>query len=131
MDSTGFGKNTILRAVAVYLFLWMPALLVALLIAVASALVFRAAPMWSAISFLLVLPAVLIGLKSFRVSAITMTILVFWDIVTTTWPHFNLGGLFDSLIDIMLLVSAGLAILVAAASPFDSIVDFARHLFNR
>jgi hypothetical protein len=131
MDQTRSGPYTILRAIAVCLLLWTPALLITLLITVASLPVFLHAPSLSAISFLLALPAVLMGLKSFRISAITMTILFLWDLVTVTWPHLSLSGIFDSVTDGLLLISAVPTILVAAASPFPSIIAFLRHLLNR
>ena len=89
------------------------------------------APMWSALSFLLALPAVLMGLKSFRTSAISMVALLFWDIVATTWPHVDLRGFLDSLIDVLMLTSTGMVVLVAAFSPFVSVLAFVRQTRSR
>lgn len=87
--------------------------------------------MWSALSFLLALPAFLIGIKSFKVSSFSLVWLLLWDIVTTTWPHLNVVDLFSSLTDVLLLVSTMLATLVAFLSPFSSGIDFFRHLLRR
>lgn len=121
----------VVRAIAVYTVLWIPAVLVAALVSLIALLTIRAAPMWSALSFLLALPAVLVGLKSFRASAISMVALLTWDIVATTWPHVSLSGFFDSIIDVLLLAATGAAILVVFASPFNSILSFVRHLRGR
>jgi hypothetical protein len=86
--------------------------------------------MWSAMSFLLALPAVLLGLKSFRASAISMVALLLWDIVATTWPHIDLRGLLQSLIDVLLLTSTVMAGLVAAFSPFVSVLGFVRQTWS-
>jgi hypothetical protein len=131
MHRLEFSPYITLRAIATYILLWIPALLIALLITVGSVPVFVRVPIRGAISFLLALPAVLIGIKSFRISAITMTIAFLWDLVRVTWPHITLSGIFDSVTDGLLLVCAVLTILVAAASPFDSIIAFTRHLLNR
>jgi hypothetical protein len=87
--------------------------------------------MWSALSFLLALPAVLVGLKSFRASAITMVALLLWDVVATTWPHINVSGLLQSLIDVLLLTSTGMVVLVAVSSPFVSVLGFVRQTWPR
>jgi hypothetical protein len=84
--------------------------------------------MWSAWSFLLAAPAILVGLKSFRISGISMVALLAWDIATTTWPHIDLGGFLDSQIDALLLTSTVLAVLVAVLSPFSSIFGFLHHI---
>jgi len=122
------GRSTILRASAIYVVLWIPALLIAALISLAGLLTFRSAPMWSALSFLLALPGVLISLRSFRASGITMVALLLWDIVATTWPHINLSGLFYSLTDALLTASTALVVLVAFLSPFASLLIFLRDL---
>jgi hypothetical protein len=111
--------------------MWIPAVLVAALVTLAGVLTFLSAPMWSALSFLLALPAVLMGLKSFRTSAISMVALLLWDIVATTWPHIDLRGFLQSLIDVLLLTSTGLAVLVAAFSPFVSVLGFVRQTWPR
>ena len=121
-------RPTFLRAIATYIVLWMPALLIAALISLVGLVTFRSAPMWSALSFLLALPAVLVGLRSFRVSALAMVALLMWDIVAATWPHINLSGLLHSLIDLQLLASTALVVLVAFLSPFPSLLSFFRDL---
>ena len=123
-------RSTIVRAVAIYVGLWIPAVLVAALVTLAGLMTVLKAPMWSAMSFLLALPAVLLGLKSFRASAISMVALLLWDIVATTWPHFDLRGLLQSLIDVLLLTSTVMAGLVAAFSPFVSVLGFVRQTWS-
>jgi hypothetical protein len=124
-------RVTVIRAIAIYVVLWVPAVLAATLVSLAGLLTIRSAPMWSALSFVLALPAALIGLKSFRGSAISMVVLLIWDIVTTTWPHVDLSGFFNSLIDVLLLASTGAVVLVVFASPFASLLDFVRHIRGR
>ena len=131
MDQTSFGRRGIRRACVIYVALWLPAFLIAALVSVAGLIAFPSAPMLSAISFLLALPATLMALKSFRASSACMTLLLGWDLVATAWPHIDFSGFFDSPVDILLLVSTSLAILVAAASPFGSLLGFARELRTR
>jgi hypothetical protein len=119
------------RAIAVYLLLWLPSLLLVAFVTIAGCLTIVSDPMWSALSFLLALPAVLAGIWSFKASAIALTILMLWDVVTTTWPHISFTGIFGSPIDAMLLTSTVLACLVAAASPFASFLDALRFLRHR
>ena|ERR1017187_252194 len=121
-------RSALLRAIVTYVVLRMPALLIAALISLVGLVTFRSAPMWSALSFLLALPAVLVGLRSFRVSAMAIVALLIWDIVATTWPHINLSGLLHSLIDVQLLASTALVVLVAFLSPFASLLSFFRDL---
>lgn len=125
---TAAGRSATLRASLVYVLLWIPALLISALISLGGLLAFASAPMWSALSFLLALPAVLVGIRSFRVSSFAFVWLLLWDVFTTTWPHVNVLDLFSSLTDVLLLVSTVLTALVAFLSPFASIVDFVRHL---
>ena len=87
--------------------------------------------MWGALSFLLALPAVLMGLKSFRASAISMVALLLWDILATTWPHIDLRGFLQSLIDVLLLTSTGMVVVVATFSPFVSVLGFVRQILSR
>jgi hypothetical protein len=123
-------RSTVVRAFAIYIGLWIPAVLVAALVTLAGLMTFLSAPMWSALSFL-ALPAVLMGLKSFRNSAISMVALLLWDIVATTWPHVDLRGFLQSLIDVLLLTSTGMVVLVAAFSPFVSVLGFVRETSSR
>jgi len=124
-------RSAVARAIAIYVGLWIPAVLVAALVTLAGLIAVFSAPMWSAVSFLLALPCVLVGLKSFRTSAISMAALLLWDIVATTWPHFNLGGFLQSLIDVLLLVATAIVVLVALASPFVSILGFVCQKWSR
>jgi hypothetical protein len=124
-------RYTVIRAVAIYIGLWIPAVLVAALVTLAGLMTVFKAPMWGALSFLLALPAVLMGLKSFRASAISMVALLLWDILATTWPHIDLRGFLQSLIDVLLLTSTGLVVLVAAFSPFISLLGFVRQILSR
>jgi hypothetical protein len=129
MYSPGVRRGTLIEASALYLLLWIPALLLAGFISYIACLVIGHAPMWSALSYLLALPAVLVGLKSFRTSAIATVVLFVWDVVTTTWPHVTLAGFLGSTIDVLLLVATGLVVLITAFSPFASVLAFMRHLW--
>jgi len=134
MIPTAPGRFPILSACLIYLLLWIPALLVAALVTVASIPVFASAPILSAVSFVLALPAVLVGVKSFRVSAIALTILLVWDVLTTSWPHISLAGFLGSQVDVLLLIATVLVVLVASSSPFVSVIAFVRqvwHSWNR
>jgi hypothetical protein len=124
-------RSTVVRAVAIYVGLWIPAVLLAALVTLAGLLTFLSTPMWSALSFLLALPSVLMGVKSFRTSAISMVTLLLWDIVATTWPHIDLRGFLQSLIDVLMLTSTGLAVVVAAFSPFTLVLGFVRQTWPR
>jgi len=131
MSTINGSRSATVRAIAIYVGLWMPAVLVGAIVTLAGLLTVLSAPMWSALSFLLALPAVLVGLKSFRTSAILMVALLLWDVVATTWPHFDLGGFSQSLIDVLLLTSTGMAVLVAVSSPFVSVLGFVRQTWRR
>jgi hypothetical protein len=131
MSMIGASRSVVVRAIAIYVGLWIPAVLVAALVTLAGLVTVSSAPMWSALSFLLALPAVLVGLKSFRASAITMVALLLWDVVATTWPHINVSGLLQSLIDVLLLTSTGMVVLVAVSSPFVSVLGFVRQTWPR
>jgi hypothetical protein len=124
-------RSAVARAIAIYVGLWVAAVLAAALVSLAGLIAVFSAPMWSALSFLLALPCVLVGLKSFRTSAILMVALLLWDIVATTWPHFNLHGFLHSLIDLLLLAATGIVVLVAFASPFVSVLAFVRQTWSR
>jgi len=127
----GESRSSIIRAVSIYIGLWIPAVLVAALVTLAGLMTVFRAPMWSALSFLLALPAVLMGLKSFRASAISMVALLLWDILATTWPHIDLRGFLQSLIDVLLLTSTVMVVLVAAFSPCVSVLGFVRQTWSR
>jgi hypothetical protein len=101
---------------------------VAALVSLAAILTFLSAPMWSALSFLLALPAVLVGIRSLRASAVSMAVLFAWDVILTTWPHITFAGFFDSITDVLLLVATVLSILVAVFFPFESVMDFFGYL---
>ena len=124
-------RSAVIRAIVLYVGLWIPAVLVSALVTFVGLMAVFSAPMWSALSFLLALPCVLIGLKSFRASAISMVILLLWDILATTWPHFNLRGFLQSIIDVLLLASTGMAVLVTLTSPFVSVLGFVRQTWAR
>ena len=126
MSGLGIPRSARVRAVAIYTCLWVPAVLAAAIVTLAGLVTVLHAPMWSALSFRLALPAALVGLKSFRISAISMVALLLWDIVATTWPHINFSGLLESLIDVLLLTSTGMVLLVAVSSPFASVIGFVR-----
>lgn len=82
--------------------------------------------MLSALSFVLALPAVLIGVISFRASAFALAGLFAWDVVSTTWPHITLGGIANSLVDSLLLMCAVMAALLAVINPYPSLIGFLR-----
>ncbi len=124
-------RSGIIRAIATCVVLWIPTMLVATLVSFAAAITIVRDPMWSALSFLLALPAVLIGVKSFRASSISMVALLVWDIATTTWPHFSLAGFFSSVIDVLQLVVTVMVVLVDVLSPFSSLIGFVRHVRPR
>jgi hypothetical protein len=117
-------------AFVIYGLLWLPALLVAAFVSFIGYLGTGFSPLWSALTFVLALPALLVGLWSFRASAVAIIGLLAWDIVSTTWPHVSLTGFLGSTIDVMLLGSAVLGLLVAVLSPFNSIIAFVRHERN-
>jgi len=128
MSAAGMSRSKFVRAVIAYLVLWLPSLAVAGLIFLAALVAVWSAPTWSAVSFFLALPAVLLELKSFRASAGVAILLVVWDVVSTTWPHIQLSGFFSSLTDVLLLVVAVLTVLVAITSPFRSLVAFVQQI---
>jgi hypothetical protein len=113
----------------IYLLLWAPALLLSAFISFIGGYVGTGfAPLWTAIPFLLVFPAVLCGIFSFRVSALTIAALFCWNIIVVTWPHLTLSGMMGSTIDVLFLVVTVSVILVALLSPFTSFVNFFRYV---
>jgi len=121
-------RSETIRAWGVLIVVWLPAILVSALVTVAAILTFLSEPVWSALAFLLALPAVLFGIKSLKTSAIAMVVLFGWDVVLTTWPHISFAGFFDSIIDVLLLVAAVLSVLAAALFPFESVIEFFGYL---
>ena len=124
MSRVGVPRSAIIRAIAIYTCLWVPAVGAAAMATLAGLVAVLHAPTWGAVPFLLALPVALVGLKSFRISAISMVALLLWDIVATTWPHINFSGFFESLIDVLLLTSTAMVVLVAVCSPFASVIGF-------
>ncbi len=124
-------RSGMIRAIVIYVGLWVPAVLVAALVSFAAVLTIVTDPMWSALSFLLALPAVLIGVKSFRASSVSMAALLVWDLAATTWPHFSLAGFFASLIDVLLLIAAAMVAATDLFSPFSSLTGFVRQVRAR
>jgi hypothetical protein len=131
MNSLGIWRSNVALAGGICLMLWLPALLVAAFVSYIGYIGTGFAPLWSGLSFLLALPAVLVGLKSFRTSAIVMLVLLAWDVVATTWPHVALTGFLDSTIDALLLTLTGLTGLVAVFSPFGSVLHLLRDFRDR
>jgi hypothetical protein len=131
MSNVGSPRSARVRAIAIYTCLWIPAVLAAAIVTLAGLVTVLRAPMWSALPFLLALPAALVGLKSFRISAVSMVALLLLDIVATTWPHINLGGFLESPIDVLLLTSTGMVLLVAVSSSFVSVLGFVRQSWPR
>jgi len=116
-------------AVTIYVALWTPALLLAAFISFIGGYVGTGfAPLWQAIPFLLILPVVLFGIFSFRISAFAIVTLLCWDVIATTWPHISLAGFLSSIIDVLLLATTILIVLTAYLSPFTSGVNFLRYL---
>jgi hypothetical protein len=86
------------------------------------------APLWMAIPFLMIFPAVLFGVLSFRISAFAVSALLCWDVVAATWPHITLAGFMSSIIDELSLGTTILVVLTACLSPFRSGRSFFRHV---
>jgi hypothetical protein len=110
---------------------WVGALLLSAFISLIGYIGTGFAPIWSSLPFLLAFPAALVGLMSFRASAIIMFALLVWNIVATTWPHLSLSRLLDSQIDVFLLASCGMTIVVAVLSPIVSVSGFMHHFQDR
>ena len=110
-----------------YVVLWFPALLLAGFISFMGYIGTGFSPLWVALTFLLALPFVLIGVGSFRISAAMIALSLFWDVVSTTWPHVSVSGFFDSTIDVQLFSVTMLVVLVAVFSPFRSLIHFFRY----
>jgi hypothetical protein len=72
--------------------LWIRAVLVAALVTLAGLMTVLKAPMSSALSFLFALPVVLMGLKSFRTSAISMVALLLWTGSYSIHEHKDVPG---------------------------------------
>jgi len=130
MNALGWRSNVALKG-GICLVLWLPALLGAAFVSFIGYIGTGFAPFWSNLPFLLALPAVLVGLVSFRTSAIVTFVLLTWDAVATTWPHIALTGFLDSTIDVLLLTTTGLAGLVAVFSPFGSFLGLLRDFRDR
>ncbi|HEX4006040.1 MAG TPA: hypothetical protein VHX60_07680 [Acidobacteriaceae bacterium] len=124
MGATGASQSRIMRASLAFLLLWLPACVIAAFTAFIACLTLDSAPLFSAISFLLAIPAVLVGVKSLRWSAIAMAVLLVWQVISTAWPHFQLNGFFNSIVDVLLLIATALTVVVWLASPFPSLEDF-------
>jgi hypothetical protein len=120
-------RPSIALAIALYCVLWTPALLLAGFVSFMGFIGTGFSPLWVAMTFLLALPFVLIGIGSFRLSAAMFALSLCWDIVGTTWPHVSLSGFFDSTIDALLFSVTTLTVLVAAFSPFRSLIHFFRY----
>jgi hypothetical protein len=121
-------RSETIRAWVILIVVWLPAILVSALVTLAAILTFLSAPMWSALAFLLALPTILFGIRSFKASAIAMVVLFMWDVVLTTWPHITFVDFFGSITDVLLLVAAVLSVLSAAFFPFESLIDFFGYL---
>lgn len=123
------GKPTIIIGSVLYLLLWIPAFLLASAVSFLGGYVSSGfAPVLGWAPFLLALPAILLGFKSFRLSAALSLLLMILEVSTENWPHFILTDLWASGIDAAFLALTVLAVLVAVLSPYPSINMFFRQI---
>src|SRR4051812_20739089 len=79
-------------ASAVYVLFWVPALLMAAFVSLLGYIGTGFSPWWSALTFLMALPFAIIGIWSFRSSAVALMGLLIYDVISTMWPHPSLKG---------------------------------------
>jgi hypothetical protein len=85
-------------------------------------------PLIGVLIFLLSLPVSLIGIWSFRISAMTFVALFICDLLTSEWPHISIASYFGSKMGIALFALTLLNLFIWTASPFASIAAFVRQL---
>ena len=111
--------------------LWLPALVLAVLLAIQETTTSEPVSLWIKAACILEVPTVLWGLVSFRSSARVMALLLAVAIVFPSWPHLSLSGIWHSHVSMTLFVATLLVSIVAVASPFKSVLEFANFLRGR
>jgi hypothetical protein len=124
------GRPSAALAIALYSALWLPAVLIAAFISFFGYIATGFDPSWYALTFLSALPFVLVGIASFRISAALIVLSLCSHIVTVTWPHISVFTFFRgcSTLDALLSSVTAMVVLVAAFSPFRSVIHFFRHV---
>ena len=119
-------RPSVTLAIALYSVLWVPAVLIAGFISFFGYIATGFDPSWYALTFLLALPFVLVGIASFRISAALIVLSLCSHVVTTTWPHVGVSAFFSggSTLDALLSFATAMVVLVAAFSPFRSLIKF-------
>jgi hypothetical protein len=122
------GKSPLRMAACVYGLLWLPALAVASSLSLMGYVGTGFSPTITALVFLLCLPVSLLGLWSFRMSALGFAALFLCDLLTSAWPHVSFAGYFKSKMGLALFALTLLTLLIRAVSPFVSFNAFARQV---
>jgi hypothetical protein len=120
--------SNVLKAACVYLLLWLPALLVASFLSFMGYVGMGFGLRIAALVFLATLPVALLGLWSFRASALAYFALFLCDLLTSAWPHVSIASYFQSKMGTALLASMLLTLLVWGMSPFASFIAFVRRV---
>jgi hypothetical protein len=111
--------------------LWLGALVIAGVLSLMGFVETGFAPLLDALTFLLSFPVTLLGVWSFRASAIGLAGLLFSDLFTSSWPHVSITSYFESKIAIILLTLAVLNLFIWCVSPFKSIVAFLKQVRDK
>jgi hypothetical protein len=116
-------------AIALYSALWIPAVLIAGFISFFGFLGTGFEQSWYMLTLLSALPFVLVGIWSFRISAVLIVLSLCSHILTATWPHVSVSTFYRgcSVVDILWSSVTAMVVLIAALSPFSSVIHFFRY----
>jgi hypothetical protein len=112
---------------AVSIALWIPVLLMSAMLSLVWFVVVSNAAWASGLAFLLALPVALVALAWTRLSAGGFVLLLIWDLLSSTWPHFFIDrSFFESRVDVMLVAATVLSIVIALLIPSGGLIGRSR-----
>jgi len=122
------GQSRLVIAGTVSGLLWFAGLVVACFLCLMGFVGTGFAPLLSAVVLLVSLPVTLIGIWSFRVSAIASVVLFLCDMLTSAMPRLSIASYLGSGLGRVLFSLAVLNLLTWGVSPFASIVAMIRRV---
>ena len=125
---TASAHSDVRKAAFAYVLLWLPALAVASFLSLMGYIGMGFGLRIAALAFLAALPVSILGLWSFRASAIVSFTLFLCDLLTSAWPHVSIVSYFQSKMGYALFAFMLLTLILWRTSPFTSFSAFIRQV---
>ena len=121
-------RSVVRRATFLYALLWLPALAAASFLSLMGYIGVGFGLRISALALLAALPVSLLGLWSFRASAVVSLALFLSDLLTSSWPQVSVVSYFQSKMGCAICAVTLLTLILWGISPFASFTAFVRRV---